>query len=169
MAKTVETSVWIDADPGLVWAHVSDPVLESGWNQSIQGVERAREGDPVLGERFVIVFERGGRSYEAEVEVLGVDPGRRLESTITLVHGRRKTMTETVEVEPEGNGTRIRIRADLTGLYPWPLNWLHTTLLRASGGLDPLVHGLKTHVESFDAVDDPADEPGGAGERGAWD
>lgn len=83
--------------PERAWRAWADPEIIAGWF-----ADRA-EGNPVPGGQLVHVFESFG---EARYEVVEAEPGERL---VLRGHLHGTDFEQRIEVEPEGDQTRIRL------------------------------------------------------------
>ena len=101
------------ASPERVFAAWSDPDIRKEWDVPGDGWELAEmEMDFRIGGRESSRFgPPGGPYYQAEGVYLDIVPDRRIVSAGTMHEGEVRTAVTlaTVELFPEGNGTRLRL------------------------------------------------------------
>jgi carbon monoxide dehydrogenase subunit G len=135
---TVEKEVLVERPAGEVFDFLADVRNEERWNPNVVRIERAPDGPLAVGETFAGVYRRGGRMRFELVEA--VRP-RRL---VFRGGGRQLALVATLELEPVGAATRVRMRGEMDPRGPLKL-------------LAPLMRGLIERqyadvVESFRRV-----------------
>jgi carbon monoxide dehydrogenase subunit G len=110
----VERTLALAAAPAAVWPWLSEPERLARWITDAQRFEARPAGPLAPGSTLVVHLPRGA-PLEARVE--RVEPGRQL---ALRARGLPNDMEVALhfELEPEGNGTRLLLRAEteLTGL-----------------------------------------------------
>jgi len=123
----VEVSIHLAASPHDVFEIVSDPDTYPAW---LVGAKRIRSVDPDFpgpGSSFEHEVGAGPVSAHDESDVEHVEADRRLD---LIVRARPWLEAEvTFLVEPDGDGTRLRLQEDPVGPYR-ALRWLIDPLVR---------------------------------------
>ena len=106
----VERTVSIARSPGEVFAYVSDVRNDPSWHTDVQEVTSSTEGVEV-GTVFHVKVKPSMGVSEGTMTVARLEPGRLIE-----FDGRMGRMAPTVThiCEPEGEGTLVTRRVDLT-------------------------------------------------------
>ena len=104
--RTVETS----ASPAAVFNYLSDFTHTTEWDPGTVSTERV-EGDGGVGTVYRNVSEFNGRRTEVRYTVVEHEAPRRF-----VLRGENSTVTatDTMEIEPAGDGTRVTYTADFT-------------------------------------------------------
>jgi carbon monoxide dehydrogenase subunit G len=106
--------VTIKRPPGDVFAALLDPERYAQWTPMVD--TRFHDAEPRVGTRGDFRFERGPLKGSYEMEIVALDPGRRLEFR---VHGSSLRWNAQIGLEPDGNaGTRMTYAGDLS-LLGW--------------------------------------------------
>ena len=106
--------VTIKRPPGDVFAALLDPDRYSQWTPMVD--TRFHDAEPRVGTRGDFRMERGPLKGRYEMEIVTLDPGRRLEF---LVEGSSLLWNAQIGLEPDGNaGTRMTYAGDLS-LLGW--------------------------------------------------
>ncbi|WP_267641404.1 SRPBCC domain-containing protein [Haloarchaeobius amylolyticus] len=109
----VEASVDIDAPPDVVWTVLTDFDRYSEWNPYLtEATGRAVEGETIA----VRLAAQGGRSIRLEPRLLDVEPGALLRWRAHYLSQRQFDTTNTVELVPREDGTRVVQHQAFTGL-----------------------------------------------------
>ena len=104
----------IDVGPDLVWRHLTEPDLMSGWMPGIDGM-RTIDGAP-LGEGSGLAFR--SRGAERTSDVIHYRDKERL--ALRSTQGR-VTATYTYLVKAHGDGTHVRLEAECRARGPMKL------------------------------------------------
>lgn len=106
--------VTIKRPPGDVFAALLDPERYSQWTPMVD--TRFHDTDPRVGTRGDFRFESGPLKGRYEMEIVGLDPGRRLDFR---VDGSSLRWNAQIGLEPDGDaGTRMTYAGDLA-LLGW--------------------------------------------------
>lgn len=125
--KTVSDSVVIDADPGTVYAAVSDISQMGRWSPENLGgtIEHAadRPGELTVGTSFVGANRRGRAEWVTGCVVTAADPGRRFTFRVHRIglrtpRARARIATWDYRFEAVRDGTRVT--ETWTDDRPWP-------------------------------------------------
>jgi uncharacterized protein YndB with AHSA1/START domain len=109
---TVDVEIYVDAPPEKVWELVSDINLPARFSSEFQGAEWMDATAPALGARF-----RGRNSLEGVGEwettsvIVACEPGRSFAWAVGDPDNASATWR--FELEPEGDGTRVKQSASL--------------------------------------------------------
>ena len=151
---TIRSKIEIDAPTERVWPFVADPVLESGWNPKMVGIERDAEGPVRLGERFKIEYVMSGKSSTCEAEVVECEAPMRLVYRYHLLDEKRPvSVLMNYDLQAKVGSTRLVQAIDLSSMgIPWPLRaliWFVTRFGKSVGM--PYLEMLKQQVEDLEA------------------
>jgi carbon monoxide dehydrogenase subunit G len=104
--RTVETS----ASPAAVFAYLSDFTNTEEWDPGTISTTRV-EGDGGVGTVYENVSEFNGKRSELRYTVLEHRPPSK-----AVLRGENRTLTalDTMQIEPQGTGTRVTYTADFT-------------------------------------------------------
>jgi carbon monoxide dehydrogenase subunit G len=104
--RTVETS----ASPAAVFAYLSDFTNTEEWDPGTISTTRV-EGDGGVGTVYENVSEFNGKRSELRYTVLEHRPPSKV-----VLRGENRTLTalDTMQIEPQGTGTRVTYTADFT-------------------------------------------------------
>jgi uncharacterized protein YndB with AHSA1/START domain len=106
--------VAIRRPPGDVFAALLDPERYSQWTPMVD--TRFHDAEPRVGTRGDFRFESGPLKGSYEMEIVALDPGRRLDFR---VDGSRLRWNAQIGLEPDGKaGTRMTYAGDLS-LLGW--------------------------------------------------
>lgn len=106
--------VTIKRPPGDVYAALLDPERYAQWTPMVD--TRFHDADPRVGTRGDFRFETGPLKGRYDMEIVALDPGRRLEFR---VDGSSLRWNAQIGLEPDGEaGTRMTYAGDL-GLLGW--------------------------------------------------
>lgn len=104
----IEESIFIPKPPQEVFDYVSAPENLPEWDSSIVDAHRLDDGPIEVGTRSKGISKILGRRFQWTTEVTEFEPPRRAVSR----GGGDLTFTVTLNVEPEGTGTRFTTRID---------------------------------------------------------
>ncbi|MFG2598717.1 SRPBCC family protein [Streptomyces sp. NPDC048462] len=139
--RRISSEVHIVADPGRVWAVLTDFARFKDWNPFL--VSAAGQADP--GARLALRFRLpGGREMDFGPTVLAVEPGRLLRWRGRLGMPGIFDGVHSFELTARDGGTHVRQSEQFSGaLVPFC-----GSLIRQSGeGFATLTDALKTRVE----------------------
>ncbi|MGY1666745.1 wax ester/triacylglycerol synthase domain-containing protein [Geodermatophilus sp. SYSU D00696] len=126
--RVVENSVVVDRAPTEVFAFMTDPHQELGWNRQLLAVEQLDEGPVGVGSRFRMRFGHG--VGDSTVTYTGFDPPR---SWAAHSMSPRLDVHAEGRVEAAGSGARLVVRTDvrprgpLRPLTPLLRRYVHRT------------------------------------------
>jgi hypothetical protein len=104
-----EVSIWIDADPHIVWEHISDVTRMGEWSPECRRcIWRGRKRG--VGARFIGINRRGWVFWVTANRVEQAEPGRSF-----AFHTTTNGVRWSYRLEPEGTGTRVTERWDVSG------------------------------------------------------
>jgi uncharacterized membrane protein len=107
-----EQEVRIGRPPADVFTYLTDLANLPEWQGSVVEVRRDDDGPLRTGARFTEVRRLAGRRLESTVEVVTLDPDREL--TLRAIAGPAPGTVRHV-LEPDSEGTRLRIVGELAG------------------------------------------------------
>lgn len=112
----VTTSVAVDAEPGVVFAYVSDAENNPEWQSGMISAQWNGEGPIGVGSTYEQVATFLGRRIESTFEVGAFEPGRMIRASSTA---GSFPITFTRIVEPDGDGSRVSaiISGDASGFF----------------------------------------------------
>jgi carbon monoxide dehydrogenase subunit G len=141
--------VWIDASSEVVWKQVVDPAF---WTMIVPFLTQAELlGPPPLatGSKLRFTFDRAGRRLTSEAEVPELTPPRRMK-----LHHRvpqvQMDVHSTLDLVPEGTGTRVRQAAEIGFANPI-MRAMGEGLLRAQDPETQLRAGLDRLKQAVEA------------------
>jgi carbon monoxide dehydrogenase subunit G len=104
------TTFTVDAPPDAVIAYVADLRNLTQWDSSVRGATIASDTGPALGRTFDVVVGFYGRELEATFEIVEYECRSKVAWTID----GKATGAATVEVSPDGEGSRVEYRLQLS-------------------------------------------------------
>lgn len=137
----LETSIDIDADPGDVWAVLTDVERWSEWTESVTSAERLDEGSFAVGSRALL---RQPKLPDAVWEVSDLEPGRSFVWR-SATSGLRITAAHILTPRPEA-GVRLTLRIDVAGFLAPVLGRLTARTTRRYLRME--AEGLRRRCES---------------------
>lgn len=106
----IHASARVDASPDAVYAVASDITRMGEWSPECVGGEW-KQGEPgALGSRFLGHNRAGERTWSAECEVVGAEPGRRFAWAVLSSSPDNENSVWSFEVEPDGDGSLLTQR-----------------------------------------------------------
>ena len=116
----IHACVRVDASPEAVYAVASDITRMGEWSPECVGGEWTEGRPGTLGARFLGHNRSGDRTWSAECEVVGADPGRRFAWAVLSSAPDNDNSVWSFEMEPDGDGClltqRFRMRTVPGGL-----------------------------------------------------
>lgn len=103
--RRVELAVDIDASARDIWTVLTDPAGFPDWIKGIQSAQVLAQGEYGVGTRYHVTAGTGNRSVEWTVEIIALEPERRIDFTYSGdVEGRGGWLIESRE---DGEGYRV--------------------------------------------------------------
>lgn len=118
MAIEMNVSETFDAPPEQVFEAVADVERYGEWMPGFVSIEKLTDGDFGVGTEFRETRKVMGREGTEHFEVVGFEPGRRLELHIDGSKGTsgKGVYRFTYDFEREGEGTRMTMHGRIEGL-----------------------------------------------------
>lgn len=106
----VEKTIWIDREPGDVFAFHSDHANRAGWHDHVTRSEMITPGPIRVGSRFNVDTITAGRPVPMEIEITAMDAPR---SYSYRSYAANVISDSHQAFEPENGGTRFHVRIEL--------------------------------------------------------
>jgi hypothetical protein len=144
--RRIEAETVIAVAPQRVWDLYADVHGSAAWVPFVEEVLWV-EGEPGPGQRYRERTRLLATTDEAEWQIVDWDPPRR-----QVQRSDEKGMTShlAINVEPAGDGARIRQTVTLESRLPRPVAWYHEALFAVVGrhGIRSAVRAAKRHLEA---------------------
>jgi hypothetical protein len=98
-------SVWIDADPAVLWAAIAELPRMGEWSPENVGGDWLDGGGPVVGARFRGRNRKGRGEWETVATVIDAEPGRSF--AISIAEPGQVGTVWRYELEPADGGTVV--------------------------------------------------------------
>jgi hypothetical protein len=143
----VSASAAIAAPPTVVWDLYAEVQGSVDWVPFTEAVLEV-VGPPGLGQRYTERTRLLGIADVAEWEIVEWHPPSH-QAQVSRGFGMESRLTIDIEPDPDGQGSRVRQRAELRSRLVPPLGWLHEAAfaLVARHGVRLAVGAAKTHLE----------------------
>ena len=152
---SVEMSVRIAADPGLVFALVADLSRMPEWSPETTAVEWLDGATgPALGARFRGSNRNGRRAWATTCTIVALDPPREIAWRVTAYGLRISRWTYRVEPSGDGGTTLTEIADDER------LALMRLVAPVATGVSDRAEHNRRTMAETLGRIKAAAEGPG---------